>query len=214
MIKKVIAAAFVTVVASQADAVPFNGFNIGFNGGVLMAHNEISHTSNLPQIKKANKTLGLFGVQFGYEMSRANSLYSRVGILVSFPTGKANSSTRVFGQQDIHFTAKNGPMTEFQAAMGYNFCNDVAAYGLVGLSVSKKTYTLEQGSRTILANGKKSVKETKAAPVVGFGAMKKIDRNLTVGAEYKHTFEQDKKLINAKFKSDSDTVLARVSYHF
>ena len=215
MIKKVIAAALVTVISSQADAATFNGFGFGFNGGVLMAHNKLSHTvAGFSKIKSANKTRGIFGMQFDYEMSKTNSLYSRIGVTLSLPAGKVSSTTRVAGQNDIKFTAKNGLMTELQAAMGYNAGTDVVAYGLVGLSVSKKTYSLSQG------NVKSSHSKTKVSPVLGLGMIKKVNNNFSVGVEYKHTFEPGLKYVNkftgqkSKIDSNSDVVLARVSYHF
>lgn len=216
--KKVIAAALLTAsVASQADAAVFNGFGAGVNAGVLFAHNSANKKlkNELSEyglkIKNGHKTLGLFGLQFDYEMSKANSLYSRASLLFSLPTGGASLKAKN-DDSEMKLTIKNRFTTELHGALGYNFCNDVAVYALAGLAIVKPS------AKFVIDGEKVKVKtKTKALPVVGAGLMKKVTDKISAGIEYKHTFGPNYKVSDfngSKISTSSDAVLARVTYHF
>lgn len=223
MMKKVIAAALLTAtVASQSNAAVFNGFAAGLNTGVLFSKNKAN--KNLRdyldnEITRANDTHALFGLQFDYEMSKPNSLYSRASLLFSLPTGDSKSSYKNGGYK-LSLKAKENFSTELHGAVGYNFCNDVAVYALAGLVLTKKSYSIKQSFNNV-SEALSSKSKTKLLPVIGAGVMKKITNNVSAGIEYKHTFEsstslkeKDSNMPIGKIKSSSDAVLARVSYHF
>jgi opacity protein-like surface antigen len=207
MMKKIIAAALLTTAGiAQVNAGPFNGFGAGLNAGVLMDKNKAPKINGL-KIKDANKTMAQFGIQFDYIMSKANSIYSHVALVFSMPTSKSTSTTNLPTGEKVKATAKNNVKSELQAALGYNFCDDVAVYALAGVSVSKKSW-----------HGDIKGSKTQASPVVGAGIKKKITNNLSAGLEYKHEFQPGTRIDNLpnkpKIKSQTNEVLARITYHF
>lgn len=214
MMKKIITAAIAAfAVTAQAEAKVFNGFAMGLNAGVLFEENKIPSFGPL-RMKDANNTLGQFGVQFDYEMSKANGFYGSFGLAFSFPTGKS-SSTKHLGLGNIKVSTQKHVNTELLAALGYNWCDKVVAYGITGFSVAKKHYQVKVSvGPNVLVNSKGST--TITSGILGAGVKTKLSDKISAGIEYKHEFQPNVKIkhTNKKFKSSSNEVLARVSYHF
>ncbi len=215
--KKIIASAVIAAATlSASQAAVFNGASAGLTAGTLTS--KTKHSFKKDSVfgsAKFNKTYGAYGVHFDYDRSAANSFYWGLGLDVLLHSGK--SSKTVSG---LKSTVKYSWSSEFDARFGYNFCNNVVAYGLAGIRLYKKEFNMNTtktvGATVVKATMKKTGSEL--APTLGLGAKVKVSDKISLGAEYRYAFEKDVKSNNnggtQKLKNSSHAVLAKVAYHF
>lgn len=213
--KKIIASALIAAATlSASQAAVFNGYSAGLTAGVLSAKTKHSFkANNITDSTKINKTYGAYGVHFDYDRSASNAFYWGLGLDFLLHSGKGTKTAN-----GLKSSVKYSWSSELDARLGYNFCNNVVAYGLAGVRLAKKVsdFNVKKtvGLVTVTARAKKSSAEF--APTLGFGAKVKVSDQISVGAEYRYAFEGTEKTAtsNQKIKQSSQAVLAKVSYHF
>lgn len=212
--KKIIASALIAAATlSASQAAVFNGYSAGLTAGTLIAKYDakIKANNTTVDLMKMSKALGSYGVHFDYDRSAANSFYWGLGLDFSIYSGHAKKTNK-----DLKAKMSYSWSSELDTRLGYNFCNNVAAYGLVGLRLYKKTFKLiDTDDNSTLYNKTK----TRLAPVIGFGTKVKVSDKVSVGAEYRYAFERKETtsilgVASIKETQSSHAVLAKVSYHF
>lgn len=192
MKKAILSAIAVAATLSTAQAAVFNGPSIGLVGGVNISKLEIP--ANTIKVS-TSKTLGAFGVQFLYDMSKANALYFGLGLDALGYTGSLDLGSRSY---KLKFSS------QLDARLGYNFCGQTIAYVLAGGRLINHEFKAPGESNS----------ETRFATVIGAGVATKIADKVSLGLEYRYSFDRDFDLGAAKLKVRSNQVLAKVSYHF
>lgn len=215
--KKIIASAIVAAATlSASQAAVFNGYSAGLTAGVVSSKVKHSHKfNNVTERNNLNKTYGAYGVHFDYDRSASNSFYWGLGLDFLVASGKKTKT--ITGQKA---SVKYSWMSELDARLGYNFCNNVAVYGLAGLRLYKKesSFNIRKVSGATISTSSMKETGTRFAPTLGLGAKVKVSNQISLGAEYRYAFEKDEKYnsnqISQKAKNSSHAVLAKVSYHF
>lgn len=188
MMKKIIAAAFITTVgisATTANAAVFNGFGMGVGAGLTIATAEFKG----PYHKYTDSEVyGIYQIVFEYEKSRANCFYWGMGLDGSLYFSKNEHIGKLYNWS-----------SELDARFGYNICNRGAIYGIFGL----KLYQY------------KSNNDVNLAPVFGAGGKLRITNHISLGLEYKYALEKKYHYNHGKTVDlNSHTILTKVSYHF
>lgn len=213
--KKIIASAVIAAATlSASQAAVFNGASAGLTLGTLITKYDAKLKANNTNVRlaKLSKALGSYGVHFDYDRSAANSFYWGLGLDFAMYSGKATKTI-----DDIKAKMSYSWSSEFDVRLGYNFCNNVAAYGLTGLRLYKKDFKMidTDDNSTFFKKSK-----TRLAPVIGLGAKVKVSDKVSVGAEYRYAFERKETTAligtgaSIKETQRSHAVLAKVSYHF
>ena len=196
--KKIIASAVIAAATlSASQAAVFNGASAGLTMGT---NTTTFKDKDVDGTTTNHKTIGLYGIHFAYDFSKANSVYFGLGLDVLSGFTKMK-----FKEDEGKFTVKYRVSSELDAKLGYNICNQTVLYGLVG----GKVYNYASKD----SDGDKS-SDTHFAPVIGLGAATKVSEKISAGLEYRYSFDRTTKDEDSKFKMRSHAVLAKVSYHF
>ena len=225
----------------NAEARLFNGASIGGNAGVMFSQDRLGKTDidgiSL-KFKGKNKTLGNFGIQGDFEMSRVNALYGALGVSLNFLTNigsKTSSFTNVNGllgsgntlnNISLKFKVHQNIVGDFTFAGGYNFCDNLVVYALAGFRITTKKYkfTFTEIVTDVNFNTTTTTyvrtKKQEVIPILGAGFKARVTPKISTGFEYKYTYKNKKKysikapVISGKLKSYDHAILARASYHF
>lgn len=215
MMNKIIAAAVMTTIGlgtTAANAKVFNGFAVGANAGVAIAAGKIKDGPRF------NKTYGIYGIQFDYHASKANSFYWGLGLDFNMYSGELKKSAIDDDGNTGIFKEKYRWSSEFDGRFGMNFCNKAIVYGLVGAKLYQKSHDLKVIIPG-LGTAKSSKSEVSLVPVVGTGFQVALGEKMSAGVEYRVSFDQkttykiDGEKVASK-KTQSHAILAKVSYHF
>lgn len=226
----------------DAQARLFNGASIGANAGVMFSQDRLG-TTNIDGVsvkfKGKNKTLGDFGIQGDFAMSRPNALYGAVGISVNYLTdigtrtsGFTNmnallGSGNTLNSISLKLKVKQNVVGDFTFSGGYNFCDNLVVYALAGFRLTTKKYkfifteTITIGNNAPTTTTYMDSKKQEAVPILGAGFKARVASKISTGFEYRYAYKNHKKqyhiaapVISGKIKSCDHAILARASYHF
>lgn len=237
-----LALAVIGMTSSVCEARLFNGFSIGGNAGWMQNKNVLKSTVidtyNL-SFKGTQKNMSVLGIQVDWEMSRPNDLYGALGLSVNFPIeGNSKKQTSLENldlsltdgnnlvQVDLDYKVHQTVFADLTYAVGYNACDNVVGYVLVGGRFStahqklRFTETItDTDLNTTTTTFVRGIKQ-KVSVLFGGGFKVRVHNQISAGVDYKYSYKQPVKYqisapnIQGKVKMQDHSIVARICYNF
>jgi opacity protein-like surface antigen len=198
----------------STDAGPYKGFAIGINGGWL--NDAIKYNADLGDVATVNSTAHLnqlpVGAHVDYHYSNAQNLYLGIGISGGYNFGRVKEKVFDIAGIKLDLETKRNFYAELTSRIGLSSGNAIV-YALLAGSVTKlttKTIGSVEGE-----SESKNMKKTVWGIAPGMGFDIKLDRNWSLGAEYKYFLEKKIRFNeDLTAKTHAHKLVARLSYHF
>ncbi len=201
--------------AAIAHSTNYNGWAVGASVGWIGSSLKVS-TPLMTTTQKLNFNHTAFGVHADWYKTNSNNLLMGYGFGVGYHSGNPSKTVQETSTVNVQMKQQRKFYAEVVGRLGWNLGNS-ALYALAAIKGTQIENKTQQLNTNNFANKNKFV--WGIAP--GVGGDVKINKNWSMGAEYRYFFEKSGNIasaapalqINVK-QMRSHNLRARVSYHF